>query len=145
MSGVEVTPVRAGSEFDIERLSAYLAKHLEGFHAPLRVQQFRGGQSNPTFLLETGNARYVLRKKPSGNLLPSAHMIEREYRVTHALSATGVPVVRQRLLCEDTSVIGTTGRQPRTIAPAGVRVTMSTPNADQTGTAVPGGGTGMPC
>lgn len=107
MSAVEVTPVRAGSEFDIERLGTYLAQHLDGFRAPLRVQQFRGGQSNPTFLLETGDARYVLRKKPAGVLLPSAHMIEREYRVTHALSATGVPVVRQRLLCEDTSIIGT--------------------------------------
>jgi aminoglycoside phosphotransferase (APT) family kinase protein len=107
MSGVEVTAVRAGHAFDIDRLSAYLAKHLEGFRPPLRVQQFRGGQSNPTFLLESGDARYVLRKKPSGNLLPSAHMIEREYRVTHALSATGVPVVRQRLLCEDASIVGT--------------------------------------
>jgi aminoglycoside phosphotransferase (APT) family kinase protein len=107
MSGVEVTAIRAGHEFDIERLSAYLAKHLERFRPPLHVRQFRGGQSNPTFLLETGDARYVLRKKPSGDLLPSAHMIEREFRVTHALSATGVPVVRQLLLCEDTSIIGT--------------------------------------
>jgi aminoglycoside phosphotransferase (APT) family kinase protein len=107
MSGVEVTSVRAGHAFDIDRLSAYLAKHLEGFSPPLRVRQFRGGQSNPTFLLETGDERYVLRKKPDGNLLPSAHMIEREYRVTHALSTTDVPVVRQRLLCEDASIIGT--------------------------------------
>jgi aminoglycoside phosphotransferase (APT) family kinase protein len=107
MSDVEVTAVRAGHEFDIDRLSAYLAKHLEGFRPPLRVRQFRGGQSNPTFLLEAGDARYVLRKKPNGDLLPSAHMIEREYRITHALSTTGVPVVRQRLLCEDAGIVGT--------------------------------------
>ena len=107
MASVDVTPVRAGHEFKIERLSAYLADHLEGFRPPLRVQQFRGGQSNPTFLLEAGDTRYVLRKKPGGTLLPSAHMIEREYRVTQALSGTNVPVVRQRLLCEDASVIGT--------------------------------------
>jgi aminoglycoside phosphotransferase (APT) family kinase protein len=107
MTDFEVTAVRAGHEFDIGRLSEFLANHLEGFRLPLHVRQFRGGQSNPTFLLETGDARHVLRKKPNGNLLPSAHMIEREYRVAHALSTTGVPVVRQRLLCEDAGIIGT--------------------------------------
>ena len=107
MTGVDVTDPRPGHEFDVERLRDYLALNLEGFRAPLGVQQFRGGQSNPTFLLETSNARYVMRKKPSGNLLPSAHMIEREYQVTRALSGTNVPVIRPRLFCEDSSVVGT--------------------------------------
>ena len=107
MTGVDVTDPRPGHAFDVERLRDYLALNLEGFRAPLRVQQFRGGQSNPTFLLETGNARYVMRKKPGGNLLPSAHMIEREYQVTRALSGTDVPVIRPQLLCEDSSIIGT--------------------------------------
>ena len=74
---------------------------------PLTAQQFRGGQSNPTFLVETGDRRFVLRKKPPGQLLPSAHMIEREYRVVHALRGSGVPMIRTHLLCEDASVIGT--------------------------------------
>ena len=107
MTGVDVTDPRPGHEFDVERLRDYLALNLEGLRAPLRVQQFRGGQSNPTFLLEMGSARYVMRKKPSGKLLPSAHMIEREHQVTHALSGTDVPVIRPRLLCEDPSIIGT--------------------------------------
>jgi aminoglycoside phosphotransferase (APT) family kinase protein len=107
MTGVDVTDPRPGHEFDVERLRDYLAANLDGFRAPLRVQQFRGGQSNPTFLLETGDARYVMRKKPGGVLLPSAHMIEREYQVMRALHGTDVPVIRPRLLCEDASVIGT--------------------------------------
>jgi len=104
----EVTEVRAGHEFDSGRLTDYLAQHLEGFAPTLSVRQFKGGQSNPTFLVETGNGRrYVLRKKPPGQLLPSAHMIEREYRVMHALQGTAVPIVRTHLLCEDASIIGT--------------------------------------
>ena len=107
MTGVDVTDPRPEHEFDVERLCDYLARNLGGFRAPLRVQQFRGGQSNPTFLLETGNARYVMRKKPRGDLLPSAHMVEREYQVTRALSDTDVPVIRPRLLCEDSKIVGT--------------------------------------
>lgn len=104
----EVTDIRTGHEFDSARLADYLARHLEGFAGPLTVRQFKGGQSNPTFLVEAGNSRrYVLRKKPPGQLLPSAHMIEREYRVMHALEGTGVPIIRTHLLCEDASVIGT--------------------------------------
>jgi aminoglycoside phosphotransferase (APT) family kinase protein len=72
------------------------------------VQQFEGGQSNPTFLLSTGDKQYVLRKKPPGKLLPSAHMVEREYRIMKALEKTGVPVPRMHLLCEDDAVIGVT-------------------------------------
>jgi aminoglycoside phosphotransferase (APT) family kinase protein len=103
----DVTAVRQGHEFDDRSLASYLTSHLDGFRPPLSVWQFRGGQSNPTFLLETGNGRYVLRKKPPGNLLPSAHMIEREYRVMRALRGTDVPVIGARLLCEDATVIGT--------------------------------------
>ena len=101
----ETTPIRAGHALDTAALAAYLAGHFDV--SGLAVSQFRGGQSNPTFLLEAGGRRYVLRKKPPGVLLPSAHMIEREYRVMHALRDTGVPVIATRLLCEDPAVIGT--------------------------------------
>lgn len=107
MSDNETTEIRSGHELDIETLSAYLADHLPGFVKPLQVRQFRGGQSNPTYLLTTGNRKYVLRKKPSGQLLHGAHMIEREYRVMRALKGSAVPVAAVPLLCEDSSVIGT--------------------------------------
>ena len=107
MSSADVTEIRPGHGFDVGRLASYLAGHIEGLSANLTVRQFRGGQSNPTFLIESGASRYVLRKKPSGQLLPSAHMIEREYRVMHALRDSGVPIIRTHLLCEDSSVIGT--------------------------------------
>lgn len=107
MSDEQLTPVRSGHDFDRDRLAAYLAAHLPGFAGPLAVRQFEGGQSNPTFLLETPQRRYVLRKKPPGELLPSAHLIEREYRVMRALAETAVPVPRVHLLCEDAAVIGT--------------------------------------
>ncbi|HEV2677375.1 MAG TPA: phosphotransferase family protein [Aliidongia sp.] len=106
-SGAEVTEVRAGHAFDTARLAEYLTQHLEGFSGAVRARQFRGGQSNPTFLIETEQGRYVLRKKPPGQLLPSAHMIEREYRVMHALRDSLVPIIGTKLLCEDPSVIGT--------------------------------------
>lgn len=99
--------VREAHRFDEGALAAYLTEHLPGFSGPLYVQQFESGQSNPTFLLEAGGARFVLRKKPPGKLLPSAHLVEREYRVMTALGATDVPVPRTRLLCEDAGVIGT--------------------------------------
>jgi len=72
------------------------------------VEQFKGGQSNPTFLITAGARRYVMRRKPPGNLLPSAHAVDREYRVLTALAGTDVPVPRTFVLCEDDSVIGTT-------------------------------------
>jgi aminoglycoside phosphotransferase (APT) family kinase protein len=102
-----LVPVRETHRFDEGALAAHLAERLPGFSGPLRVLQFEGGQSNPTFLLEAGGARYVMRKKPPGKLLPSAHLIEREYRVMAALGATGVPVPQTLLLCEDPSVVGT--------------------------------------
>lgn len=91
---------------DEKTLAAYLTGRLAGFHAPFRITKFAGGQSNPTFRLDTADQTYVLRRKPPGLLLKSAHMIEREYKVMQALAETGVPVPRMHLFCEDESVIG---------------------------------------
>jgi aminoglycoside phosphotransferase (APT) family kinase protein len=93
--------------FDADRLAAYLAQHVAGFAGPLSVRQFKGGQSNPTYLLETPARRYVLRRKPPGKLLPSAHAVDREYRVIGALYAQGFPVAEPILYCADESVVGT--------------------------------------
>lgn len=93
--------------FDETRLEAYLADHLPGFRGPLTVRQFRGGQSNPTYQLITPAKRYVLRRKPPGKLLPSAHAVDREFRVLSALHPTGFPVARPWLLCQDESITGT--------------------------------------
>jgi len=94
--------------FDVEPLAAHLAQHLPDFKGPLTVKQFQGGQSNPTYLLKTPAASYVMRSKPgpTPKLLPSAHAIEREFRVMRALVAQGIPVPDTMLLCEDESVIG---------------------------------------
>ena len=102
-----VGEVRENHRFDVERLEAYLERNLAGYSRGARVQQFEGGQSNPTFLLTTAEQAYVLRKKPPGDLLPSAHQIEREFRLYRALTDTQVPVPRMYLLCEDDSIIGT--------------------------------------
>lgn len=93
---------------DLDRLAAYLRQQLPGFGGPLVAEQFAGGQSNPTYLLTAGDRRYVLRRKPPGVLLPSAHAVEREYRVIEALAHSGVPVPRVLLLCTDEAVIGST-------------------------------------
>src|SRR3990167_6456319 len=103
----ETTAVREGHRLDEPALARYLADHLPGFGEPLSVRQFEGGQSNPTYLLQTGGGDYVLRKKPPGQLLPSAHQVDREYRVMTALRDSGVPVPKMHALCEDTGVIGT--------------------------------------
>lgn len=103
----EVTPVREAHRFNKEALADYLRPRLEDFHRDIRVSQFKYGQSNPTFVLSGGKREYVLRKKPPGKLLPSAHAVDREYRVLKALQDTDVPVPRMYLLCEDESVIGT--------------------------------------
>jgi aminoglycoside phosphotransferase (APT) family kinase protein len=101
-------PVAASHAFDAAALQAHLQAHLPGFAGPLSVEQFKGGQSNPTYLLITPERRYVMRSKPGPavKLLPSAHAIEREHRVMHALASTAVPVAQMLLLCEDESVIG---------------------------------------
>ena len=93
--------------FDAARLEAYLAARVPRFSGPLRVQQFRGGQSNPTYLLETPARRYVLRRKPPGKLLPSAHAVDREYRAIAALYPQGFPVAEPILYCDDPDVVGT--------------------------------------
>ena len=101
-------PVSEQHAFDRAALEAWLGAALPGFRGPLAVEQFKGGQSNPTFKLATPDAVYVMRAKPGpvAKLLPSAHAIEREYRVMKALAAHGVPVPRMLALCEDESVIG---------------------------------------
>jgi aminoglycoside phosphotransferase (APT) family kinase protein len=92
---------------DVARLESYLDKHVAGFAGPLTVKQFKGGQSNPTYLLVTPARRYVLRRKPPGKLLPSAHAVDREYRVIRALHAQGVPVAEALAFCADESIVGT--------------------------------------
>ncbi len=100
--------VTARHRFDVERLAAHLEQHLPAFRGPLTVQQFQGGQSNPTYLLTTEAGRYVMRSKPGpvAKLLPSAHAIEREFHVMRALASQGIPVPWTLLLVEDESVIG---------------------------------------
>ncbi|MBI1847186.1 MAG: phosphotransferase [Candidatus Rokubacteria bacterium] len=93
--------------FDVGALERYLREHLEGFSGPPVIGQFRGGQSNPTYCLGAGGRRYVLRRKPPGKLLPSAHAVDREYRVITALGPTGFPVPKTYVYCGDESVIGT--------------------------------------
>ena len=92
---------------DAARLEAFLASRLPDFAPPLRVRQFKGGQSNPTYLLETPARRYVLRRKPPGKLLPSAHAVDREFRVISALHAQGFPVAAPVIYCDDPAVAGT--------------------------------------
>jgi aminoglycoside phosphotransferase (APT) family kinase protein len=108
MTELPVRDVVPAHRFDEARLAAWMAANVEGFQAPLLVQQFQGGASNPTFLLTGGDGHlYVLRKKPPGQLLSSAHQVDREYRVMKAL-AGHIPVPVMRALCEDPEVIGTT-------------------------------------
>jgi aminoglycoside phosphotransferase (APT) family kinase protein len=101
-------PVSGAHAFDTAPLQAYLTQHLEGFAGPLSVEQFKGGQSNPTYRLDTPSRSYVMRTKPGpvARLLPSAHAIEREFTVMRALAGSEVPVPQMLLLCEDESVIG---------------------------------------
>jgi len=99
-----VAPAHA---FDVAALETYLHARLPGWHGPIRIEQFRGGQSNPTYKLTLGDRHYVLRRKPPGKLLPSAHAVEREYRVISALARTDVPVPRTYCLCEDDTIVGT--------------------------------------
>lgn len=96
-----------GFEIDPARLAAYLEGHIEGFRGPITIHQFKGGQSNPTYRLETPSGTYVLRRKPPGPLLPSAHAVEREFRVMQALGRAGYPVPRVHCLCERDEIAGT--------------------------------------
>ena len=107
MSDVEIIDVRAAHQFDQNALREYMLAHVPGFCGDLTVRQFEGGQSNPTFLLEAEGQSYVMRKQPPGELLPSAHQVDREHRVMHALRNSPVPVPSMFCLCEDNTVIGT--------------------------------------
>jgi aminoglycoside phosphotransferase (APT) family kinase protein len=99
--------VASGLAIDAARLAAFLAARLPDFHGPLELRQFKGGQSNPTYLLATPARRYVLRRKPPGKLLPSAHAVDREYRVIGALHAQNFPVAAPLVYCDDAGVAGT--------------------------------------
>jgi len=96
----------AGGDLALDRVEEWLRGHVEGFRGPLAAERFAGGQSNPTYRLRAGSGDYVLRKKPPGPLLPSAHAVDREFRVMRALAATAVPVPRVLALCEDDRVAG---------------------------------------
>ena len=102
-----VKPVEERHRIDAGHLEDFLKKHLELFRGPIGIEQFKGGQSNPTYRITAGARRYALRRKPPGKLLPSAHAVDREYRVITALGRTDVPVPRTYVLCEDDAVIGT--------------------------------------
>src|SRR5205807_2522628 len=90
----------------LDRLESWLRGHIPGFRGPLAAERFAGGQSNPTYRLSAASGSYVLRKKPPGPLLPSAHAVDREFRVMRALADTAVPVPRVDALCEDEKIIG---------------------------------------
>ncbi|MDA7429334.1 phosphotransferase family protein [Primorskyibacter aestuariivivens] len=91
---------------DEQALEAWLQSHVPGFSGPLRLEKFDSGQSNPTFRIDAGSGTYVLRRKPPGELLKSAHAVDREFRVQRALADSAVPVARMHALCDDDSVIG---------------------------------------
>src|SRR5258708_32394597 len=126
-NSLPVRDVAPQHRFDAERLGSFLRDGIEEFGGNLVVQQFQGGASNPTFLLTTeGARRYVLRKKPPGQLLSSAHQVDREVRVMKALEGSGVPVRRMPLLHEDVAVTGTAFSamdflEPRTLRDARLR------------------------
>ncbi len=103
---VGVKPVDERHAFNSARLESWLKHNIEGFEGPLQIEQFKGGQSNPTYKLSTPKKSYVLRRRPPGNLLPSAHAVDREFRVLSALRAAGYGVPRVHALCEDGRVIG---------------------------------------
>jgi aminoglycoside phosphotransferase (APT) family kinase protein len=100
-------PVADSHRFDEGALAEWMAANVEGYDGPLQVRQFKGGQSNPTYQLITPGQKYVMRRKPPGKLLPSAHAVDREFRVISALHPTGFPVAKPYGLCTDDAVIGT--------------------------------------
>lgn len=98
--------MRGSDDLALDRVERFLAEHVSGFRGPLAAERFAGGQSNPTYRLRAASGDYVLRRKPPGPLLPSAHAVDREFRVLRALAQTAVPVPRVYALCEDDAVIG---------------------------------------
>lgn len=101
------TPVREGFAFDVAALTGWMEANVKGFEGPMTVEQFKGGQSNPTYKLVTPQHAYVLRRKPPGQILKGAHAVEREAKVLSALGSVGFPVAHVHGLCTDESVIGT--------------------------------------
>ena len=95
-------------DLPLGRLERWMRDHVDGFRGPLSAERFEGGQSNPTYKLVAATGTYVLRRKPLGHLLPSAHAVDREYRVMRSLTHTAVPVPRVYALCEDDAIIGST-------------------------------------
>src|SRR6266852_7672300 len=98
--------IAAAHDLPLGPLEGWMRRHVEGFRGPLAAERFAGGQSNPTYRLTAGSGAYVLRRKPPGPLLPSAHAVDREFRVMRALADTPVAVPRVFALCEDDAVIG---------------------------------------
>ena len=94
-------------QFDISKLEEYMHENVDDFEGDITIEEFKGGQSNPTYKVISPNQSYVLRRKPPGKLLKSAHAVDREYTVITALNKTNVPVPRSYALCEDEDVIGT--------------------------------------
>ena len=103
---IEAAGCEARACIDTARLTEWMQTRIAGFSGPVEVRQFAGGQSNPTYLVQSPDYRYVLRRKPPGKLLPSAHAVDREFRVLAALAGSQVPVARVYALCEDPEVIG---------------------------------------
>ena len=99
--------IREAHRFDEGLLEDYMASHVEGFRGPIQISQFKGGQSNPTYLVDAESGKYVLRRKPPGILLKSAHAVDREFRIISALYGADFPVPRPYALCEEDEVIGT--------------------------------------
>ncbi len=106
-ANIGTIPVQERHRFDVERLELFMVENVAGYSGRLTVAEFAGGQSNPTYLLHAGEQQYVMRRKPPGELLKSAHAVDREYRVMSALAGTDVPVARTYALCMDDDVIGT--------------------------------------
>ncbi|PHQ70837.1 MAG: phosphotransferase family protein [Sneathiella sp.] len=129
--GSQIIPVRDAHQFNEGALYDYLRENVDGFAGNLTVSQFQGGQSNPTYLLQTPDQAYVMRKKPPGVLLPSAHAVDREYKVISALQDTNVPVPKTYCLCEDDDVIGTPFYIMEKVEGRVIR-TPSAPNMDAT-------------
>jgi aminoglycoside phosphotransferase (APT) family kinase protein len=100
-------PVSEALRFDERALERWMEANVEGFRGPLRVSQFKGGQSNPTYRIDAASGSYVLRRKPPGKLLPGAHAVDREFRVIEALGRQGFPVARVYGLCDDENIVGT--------------------------------------
>jgi aminoglycoside phosphotransferase (APT) family kinase protein len=98
--------MQSAGDLPLDRLEVWLGRNVPGFRGPLAAERFAGGQSNPTYRLRAGSGDYVLRRKPPGPLLPSAHAVDREYRVLRALGGTAVPVPRVHALCEDDAITG---------------------------------------